>query len=149
MTTQTVEILERSQCWDLLREAAVGRLAVVTDGRPDIFPVNYVVDHGSVVFRTAEGSKLASSVRRPVAFEVDGVDLDTGAAWSVVVRGTANVVVGLHEIVEALTLPLYPWQVSPKPFFVRISAEELTGRRFSVARDLEGAHLPPPRVGGE
>ena len=55
-------ILEENTCWELLRDAEVGRLAVSIGERPDIFPVNFVVDHGSIVFRTAEGTKLAAAV---------------------------------------------------------------------------------------
>lgn len=68
-TTLTV-----SACWELLRQAVVGRLAVVVDGGPEIFPVNYLVDHGSIIFRTAEGTKLANAIDGPVAFEVDDYD---------------------------------------------------------------------------
>ena len=57
-----VTILESDESWSLLRSAEVGRLAVSNLDHPDIFPVNYVVDHGTVVFRTAEGTKLAAAV---------------------------------------------------------------------------------------
>ena len=46
--------------------AQVGRLAVSIKEQPDIFPINFVVDHGTVVFRTAEGTKLAAAVLGPV-----------------------------------------------------------------------------------
>ena len=46
--------------------------------RPEIFPINYVVDHGTVVFRTAEGTKLAGAVQRDVAFEADGYETADG-----------------------------------------------------------------------
>jgi uncharacterized protein len=49
-------------CWALLRSQEAGRLAVLIADRPEIFPINYVVDHGTVVFRTAEGTKLAGAV---------------------------------------------------------------------------------------
>ena len=55
-----MEILSESQCWDLLDEEVVGRLAVAPGGRPDIFPVNFITHDGAILFRTAEGSKLAS-----------------------------------------------------------------------------------------
>ena len=65
--------LDAPQCWALLRSVEVGRLAISIMNRPDIFPVNFIVDHGTVVFRTAEGTKLAGAVlNRAVAFEVDG-----------------------------------------------------------------------------
>src|SRR5688572_14464780 len=76
----------------LLRDSPVGRLAVVVDGVPDIFPVNHIVDHGTVVFRTAPGAKMNAAHAGPVAFEVDGYDLSRGEAWSVVVHGTGRLV---------------------------------------------------------
>ena len=77
---------------------------------PDIFPINYVVDRGTVVFRTAEGTKLAAAVLgRGVAFEVDGFDDAAGEAWSVVIKGHAVEIERMHELFDALDLPLFPW----------------------------------------
>ena len=59
---QATEILGESDCWELLDHAQVGRLAVDIAGQPDIFPINDVVDRGTVVFRTAEGTKLAAAL---------------------------------------------------------------------------------------
>ena len=112
----------------LLRESAVGRLAVVVEGKPDIFPVN----HGTVVFRTARGSKFWGAAGLPVAFEVDGYDASSGHAWSVVVHGKGEVLICSDDVLEALQLPLVPWQSGPKPEFVRIVPHEITGRRFAV-----------------
>lgn len=131
-------VLSPSQSWALLREAVVGRLAVVVDGRPDIFPVNYVVDHGSIVFRTAQGTKLTGAAGRSVAFEVDSFDPAGGAAWSVVVAGTAVEVTRLHDVVDALGLPLFAWHPAPQRCIVRIEPDTVTGRRFDA---------PPPGPG--
>lgn len=122
--------LGESECWVLLREAVVGRLAVVVDDGPDIFPVNHVVDHGTLVFRTAEGTKLAAAVGSTVAFEVDGYDPVSGEAWSVVVKGRARELSGLYDVLDALDLPLFPWHASPKPRLVRVEPHSVTGRRF-------------------
>ena len=91
--------LEVNVCWALLRSQEVGRLAVSIADRPEIFPINFVVDHGTVVFRTAEGTKLAGAVQGDaVAFEADGYERDTGEAWSVVVKGHAEEIgLGLHH----------------------------------------------------
>jgi uncharacterized protein len=138
-----VTILEPDECWALLRSAEVGRLAVSNMDRPDIFPVNYVVDHGSVVFRTAEGTKLAAAVLGPaVAFEIDGYDAQAGDAWSVVLKGRASEVQRMYEVFEVTELPLFPWQTSPKPRFVRIEPESVTGRRFHAI-----ASTPTPTTG--
>ena len=83
-------VLDTHTCLDLLRRREVGRLAVSITDHPDIFPINYVVDRGTVVFRTAEGTKLAAALLgRGVAFEIDGYDPEAGEAWSVVVKGYA------------------------------------------------------------
>jgi nitroimidazol reductase NimA-like FMN-containing flavoprotein (pyridoxamine 5'-phosphate oxidase superfamily) len=134
--------LDEHQCWELLRSQEVGRLAVAIANRPDIFPINYVVDHASVVFRTAEGTKLASAVLgESVAFEIDG-EAD-GEAWSVVVKGQALEIERMYELFDALELPLYPWHAAPKHRFVRILPELVTGRRFLVA-DRLSAHTGDP-----
>jgi uncharacterized protein len=127
------EVLETNVCLQLLRDSEVGRLAVSITDHPDIFPVNYVVEHGTVVFRTAEGTKLAASVLgRAVAFEIDGYDPDGGDAWSVVIKGHATEIERMQDVFDALDLPLFPWHASPKHRFVRIEPFDISGRRFHV-----------------
>ncbi len=145
MTTDVrtgMTILEPHESWALLRSAEVGRLAIAVMSEPDIFPVNYVVDHGTVVFRTAEGTKLAGAVLgRQVAFEVDGYEPDDGEAWSVVLKGRAVELERMQEVFDACDLPLFPWLASPKPRFVRIEPDSVTGRRFHVV-DHTSAGVP-------
>ncbi|MGD9528848.1 pyridoxamine 5'-phosphate oxidase family protein [Pseudonocardia sp.] len=125
--------LEANDCWALLRSREVGRLALCIAGRPDIFPINYVVDHGTVVFRTAEGTKLAAAVTgEAVAFETDGYEPDSGEAWSVVVKGHAEEISRGYDLLDTAGLPLFPWHASPKQRFVRIVPDEISGRRFHV-----------------
>lgn len=131
------ERLDSAACLALLREAPFGRLAVIVDGRPDIFPVNHAVQHGSVVFRTSTGTKLHSAIGQPVAYEVDGYDQSTHEAWSVVLAGTAHEVQQLHEVLEAIELPVFPWEEGPKPHFVRIDPDSITGRRFKKQAGAE------------
>ncbi len=142
MTGQSEDpvVLSVSQCWSLLREESVGRLAVVIEDRPAIFPVNYIVDHGSVVFRTAQGTKLTAALGRPVAFEVDSFDTDGGEAWSVVVTGTALEVDGLYDVLDALELALFPWHAAAHPCIVRIEPVEISGRRFHAVTPDRRAH---------
>ena len=137
----TVRELASNEALALLRQSPVGRLAVVVDGQPDIFPVNYVADHGTVVFRTAEGTKLAGAVGAAVAFEVDGYDPAAGAAWSVVVKGRAEQVRRLEDLLDTAGLPLFPWHAAPKQRFVRIVPDGVTGRRFTTVDP--GAWAPP------
>jgi len=124
--------LDAAQCWDLLRGVEVGHLAVVVDGGPEIFPVNFVVENETVVLRTAEGTKLAAATEARVAFEVDGLDTEDDQAWSVVLKGIAHEVRELDDLVDVAGLPLAPLSGSPKTRFLRIEGEQITGRRFPV-----------------
>jgi nitroimidazol reductase NimA-like FMN-containing flavoprotein (pyridoxamine 5'-phosphate oxidase superfamily) len=45
------EDLSIDECLELLRTHQFGRIAVVIDGGPVVFPINYAID-GAVVFRT-------------------------------------------------------------------------------------------------
>lgn len=125
-----VRVLQRNDCWERLRRAPFGRLAVVVWGKPEIFPVNHVVDGASLVFRTAAGTKLAGAAGRPVAFEVDGLDPESGEVWSVVVKGRAHEVTALEDVIAAMHLPLTPWTATTKPHFVRVPGDEVTGVAF-------------------
>lgn len=141
-SSNPVTVLEESRCWDLLASQEVGRLATAVQGFPEIFPLNFVVDGESIVFRTAEGSKLLELViNAHVCFEVDGWT-DNGG-WSVVLKGSASVVPSgeEHDVVEAL--PLRPWVPTVKTNFVRVTPTEVTGRRFEFGPDP----LPEYRYG--
>jgi hypothetical protein len=110
----------------------IGRLAVVVDGEPDIFPINYVVDHGTIVFRTDTGRKLSAAANRPVAFEADGYDTSDATAWSVVVHGVGTEIREMDDVIDAMGLPLDPWQEGRKARFMRIMDSAITGRRIHV-----------------
>ena len=85
-----MEELPAATCWELVRTRRVGRLAVNVDGRARIFPINFVVDGQTIVYRTAAGTKLSATRRADVEFEVDHYDASTGRAWSVIVAGRAT-----------------------------------------------------------
>ena len=88
-TDDGVTILSDHECWELMAGVTLGRLVTSVDGQPEIFPVNYVVQHRTVLFRTAEGTKLVSTaINNHVLFEVD--DHNVGEGWSVIVRGRAR-----------------------------------------------------------
>ena len=128
-----VEVLDSSQCWALLRDSPFGRLGVIVDGRPEIFPVNHLVDHGSILFRSAAGTKVAASVGQPVVFEIDGYDPTEAHAWSVMVSGVARRVTDTDDLIDVMQAPLHPWHQGSKPHFVRIVTESVTGRRYAVS----------------
>ena len=133
ITTMTTE-----ECWDFLRHQELGRLAYHLADEVHITPINYAVEghladgDASLLFRTAEGSKLLGIVMdADVAFEVDEVR-DEHAA-SVVVRGRAR---RLEEDEEhrAEDVPLHPWVPTEKWNVVEIEVTEISGRRFELSR---------------
>lgn len=144
--SSSVEILDAGACWDLLRGVSVGHLAVLVDGHPEIFPVNYKVDHGSVVFRTGEGTKLqAAAGHTPVALEADGIDQENQAAWSVEVKGHAVLLEPSADLMKGVGLTLFPWQAGDKDHFVRIIPTAVSGRRFTVTSPLTWwSHVDDP-----
>lgn len=145
MRYPAVKVLSAEECWERLRVAKVGRLAIGGSAHPELFPINYLVDRGTILFRTDPGTKLAASLDRSKAtFEADGVEPGTNEAWSVVIKGVLEVVTGAEDIVDALSLPLSPWQYGPKAFHVRVVPEELSGRRFVV---VDPAHWISPPAG--
>ena len=129
----TVVELSESACWALLRTTSVGRLAVWVDDHPDIFPINYAVDHGTVVFRSKAGTKVSATLSdAPVALEADGYDPETKEAWSVVIKGRAEEIKDGPDLLETVDLPLFPWQAGDKGRFIRIVPTTTSGRRFPV-----------------
>ncbi|MFE4197650.1 pyridoxamine 5'-phosphate oxidase family protein [Paenarthrobacter sp. NPDC056912] len=131
--TPATEILATNECWELLRSVSVGRLAVWVDNHPDIFPVNYKVDHGTMVFRTGEGTKLHAALGdAPVAMEADGVNAETGVAWSVVIKGQATAVTLTQDVLDTIGLLLFPWEAGQKDQFIRVVPSDVSGRRFTV-----------------
>lgn len=143
--------LDDGESWDLLRatqRGGVGRIAVSIMNHPDIFPVNFMVDEPpgaavnapldvpAIVFKTAEGTKLAAAVLGvAVAFEIDGYDAANGEAWSVVVKGQAHEIERRPGSLVLDELALFPWHSGPKHRFVRITADEISGRRFVVVEE--------------
>src|SRR5262245_62733653 len=87
--SQPISILPETECWDLLSSMSLGRLVTSVDGQPEIFPVNFVVQHHTILFRTAEGTKLVSTaINNNVLFEADDHNVVEG--WSVIVKGIAR-----------------------------------------------------------
>ena len=123
--------LDREECLRRLGTQAIGRLAVVVQDQPLVFPVNYALDAETVVFRTDSGTKLHGASRgRRVAFEIDGVDPLYHEGWSVLVVGSAEEVTEPHEVSRLARLPLAPWGTGPKVHWVRVRADAITGRRL-------------------
>ncbi len=94
-----LELLAVEECWRLVEAEEIGRVAVLVDGIPEIYPVNHAVDDHSIIFRRDPGSELRGIVRSPmVCFEVDAIDPATQRGWSVMVKGRATELAAPTEI---------------------------------------------------
>ena len=126
---ESMTVLSEDESWHLLASVALGRLVTCLEGQPAIFPVNFVVQRRTVLFRTAEGAKLFSVVmNNRVAFEADDHNVSEG--WSVIVTGRARVLYTSAEEQEAERAQLLPWTATLKRRYVRVLPSEITGRRF-------------------
>ncbi|MFC5502135.1 pyridoxamine 5'-phosphate oxidase family protein [Lysinimonas soli] len=132
MDRTDIEELDAAECWRLLATATMGRLATATDRGVRIWPVNYRVREQTLIFRSDPGSKVWDIAAHPqVSFEIDG--LEEGRHWSVVVVGRAEVIdedePGPRSPHEELVLV----NPGPKRLLLRITPEQVTGRRFVSA----------------
>jgi nitroimidazol reductase NimA-like FMN-containing flavoprotein (pyridoxamine 5'-phosphate oxidase superfamily) len=128
-----VRELTRSECFELLAGGQLGRVAVTDDRGPVVFPVNYVIDRHTVVFRTEPGAKLhVASQGGRVCFEVDGTDEAARTGWSVIVRGEITEVSDPDELARLRELPLRPWAPGARDHYARILPAMLTGRRITA-----------------
>ena len=127
----SIEELPKQECLELLQhESHVGRVAFIADGRPMILLVNYMADETSIVFCTVPGDKVGNSGgTAPVAFEVDVIRPLYNADWSVVVQGTAVEIVDPGELELLQRGPLEPWGAPEAEHWVRITIEDIYGRR--------------------
>ncbi len=128
--TGTVRRLDRVECLELMRTAALGRVGLEIAGVLTVLPVNFAVLDDHVVFRSAPGSKLSMALMGArVAFEVDDADPETGAGWSVLVVGAASEVTDPRRLRVVHNLPLHAWAGGERDHVIRIATERVTGRR--------------------
>ena len=120
------------ECFDLLQSQDLGRLAIVHDGRPEIFPVNYAVSDGIIAIRTGLGVKLNYASLAHVAFEVEDIDLETREGWVVEVRGFAEEITDAANpwAERARDSVGQPWVTGPHEHYISITHSQVTGRRL-------------------
>ena len=129
-----LEVIGLDACLELLASRPYGRLAYLDAGSPSIVPVNHLVDGSTVVLRSLDGGKLGAAIfERPVAFELDDLDFTTRTGWSVVVRGRAEVVEDAEAGEYDTWLDSWAVQDGARSTWVRIIADEVSGRRLGAA----------------
>jgi nitroimidazol reductase NimA-like FMN-containing flavoprotein (pyridoxamine 5'-phosphate oxidase superfamily) len=123
--------LSRDECRTLLRRHQVGRVVFVDTRGPVALPVNYVLDHDDIVFRTEVWSSLfATPSTGNVSFEVDEIDEGNRLACSVLATGTVREVQDPAELRHVERLHPQPWTRGPRDHYLRLTVQVMTGRRL-------------------
>jgi uncharacterized protein len=135
--------LSDADCWALLRSHKLGRLAIVVEGRPRIYPMNYAAADDSVVFRTEPGAKLLYGPGAAACFEIDDYDDETALAWSVVVVGALNdITAATDERSRGLRrLAVEPAAPGQRLHWLALSTDEVSGRSFRGGWIVPGHYL--------
>lgn len=123
--------LDPAECARLLGVRGVGRVAICVSGGPQIYPVNYVVDRQSLVFRTSTLSGLGTlAPGAEIAIEVDDIDHERNAGWSVVATGRAELLDDDDELdrLRERGLEPTPWAAGLRRTYLRLTWTHLSGR---------------------
>jgi transcriptional regulator with XRE-family HTH domain len=128
-----LEVLTQEECWAYIRPGGVGRFLYNADRGPVAVPVNYATLEDTVIFRTDDRTAAAGSVSQPkVSFDVDHIDDVLSEGWSVLVSGSATIITRPDDLRAAARLSIEPWPGGERNAFVRLTSEEITGRRIRL-----------------
>ncbi|MEV7282166.1 pyridoxamine 5'-phosphate oxidase family protein [Streptomyces sp. NPDC093111] len=138
--------IDEPECWVLLDDHGVDRVAVVTDDGPVIHSFNYQVVGREVLFMTAAGTPLAKAagLGLTITFEQDHVGTAFSQGWSVLLVGPVRRVSdpatarSLSELACST-----PWAGDGRDVLVVFAPNRVTGRRIRV----EGAPGTEPGAG--
>ncbi len=127
MTSHDLHVLDEAECYVFLHSRTLGRIGVRIADQLSIFPVYYAVMDHDIVFRTAPGTKLDAAVlETSVVFEAD----NASPGWSVLVRGHVHQITEPAQLVHAQSLLGHDWPAGEREYYVRLVAEQVTGRRL-------------------
>jgi nitroimidazol reductase NimA-like FMN-containing flavoprotein (pyridoxamine 5'-phosphate oxidase superfamily) len=129
--------LDEAECLRLITPGGIGRIAYSGRYGPTVFPVNYRLYQGAIVFRTIQDSPTDEDLRTgiadaeyKVAFEIDDVDSLARVGWSVLIQGSAHHVVSEAERASISKAGVEPWPGGDRELFLRIVPSRITGRRI-------------------
>jgi uncharacterized protein len=131
--------LTREQCLRQMATAPVGRIIYTWHAMPAVELVNFAMDAGDIVIRTAASGKLTAALDGTVvAFEADEFDSASRTGWSVTAVGHAREVTDPADIDRLRAIGPLPWVPGGRPYFVRITPGTLNGRRLRPAGQRNG-----------
>jgi nitroimidazol reductase NimA-like FMN-containing flavoprotein (pyridoxamine 5'-phosphate oxidase superfamily) len=132
-----LEQLDEAECLSLISPGGIGRLAYVGRYGLTVFPVNYKLHRGAIVFRTGQDSPTGEDLETgiahaeyQVAFEIDNIDPVVHEGWSVLIHGPAHHMATDAERAWVKESGVQPWGPGPKERAIRITPDRITGRRL-------------------
>lgn len=125
--------LEEPDCWTLLGDHGVGRVALAGADGPLVLPLNYQVLDGEVVFSTGEDAPLTLADGSEIAFEADHIDDAFSRGWSVLLVGPIRLVAD-EDAARRLREAAYstPWAGDGRERVMVLSPRRVTGRKIIV-----------------
>ncbi|KLO46471.1 hypothetical protein ABW17_03990 [Mycobacterium nebraskense] len=127
--------LDEREAMRLLASVDHGRVVFNDKALPTIRLVNHLVDGGRIIVRTRLAAKVSTVVRRGtnagvvVAYEVDRLDPERRAGWSVAVTGWATTITDPRQVARYEQL-LHPWVNMTMDTMIAIQPEIITGIRI-------------------
>ena len=151
-----MEEMTSEQAMSFLNEAGVAHIGVISHGDPYVTPMSFVVDGKRILFRTKPGKRYEAIVENPiVSIEASTFENDSGDWASVIVKGTAALVIDDETVALAVQLllrkyesslgsPLTRGGIQPMasfPHVMEVAIEEITGMTsggYSASRTRPG-----------
>jgi nitroimidazol reductase NimA-like FMN-containing flavoprotein (pyridoxamine 5'-phosphate oxidase superfamily) len=137
MSTETwfqghLKELCEDECLELLATKTVGRVAYSGPDGPEVVPLNFVLQDGTVLIRTSAYGTLGRRLQLGVAaFQVDEIDEFTQSGWSVLLRGSVEPV--MDDALPAEDARPVVWPEGERSFHLRLTPRTITGRRLLPA----------------
>ena len=132
-----LEPLDEAECLRLIAPGGIGRLAYTGRYGLTVFPVNYKLHDGSIMFRTSQDSPTDEDLRTgiayaeyEVAFEIDEIDPVSEVGWSVLIQGSAHHMATEAEQAAVRESGVQPWAGGAREHAIRITPLRITGRRL-------------------
>jgi nitroimidazol reductase NimA-like FMN-containing flavoprotein (pyridoxamine 5'-phosphate oxidase superfamily) len=123
------EEIPTEACMRLLREGAVGLLALAGSEAPDVRPVNFALHRQHIVMRTGRGRIFEGARQQEAAsFVITESDRLEHSGWSIVVTGRLSI---CDPNDSAIRSGVRPWARADKREWVLLSIDRVTGRRIS------------------
>jgi len=124
--------LGADECRWLLSSRSSGRICFSVDDRVQVMLTAYVARTDRIYFRAAAFGRVARRAQtRPVTLQVDDMQSDHQASWSVTVTGTSQRVDDAATL-ASLWSPVrpVPWEAGQEPLWIALAADDVQGQRL-------------------